>query len=538
MKRFFQIFSHKYASVICVLFALLNRTGFAIFASKIGRDEQLQLTMTHNLLAGRGFALIKYFSTDLSTPVKDYTLHFPPGFSMAVIPLLKVFNNNQFAACAAFDVLAGIFFVLIIRSLCKKLQFPLYFTNIITVVAGVVQHLIFLESASSDMLSLDFILGGMVISIGVIENSRKRNYLNIAGYGLVFFMPAFLRYMYIPFAPFFPALIFLAGIVRKNNRIRSTGLWLTLTTVGYLLLLLLWMKAVPSELILPTERGFFPSQLFSLSWPPFFVASFINIDFVAMRMQNFFNVFYGISYYSLLFCNIFLLPLFLVTTRFFYRVKKFSFFLVAGWATSWLIIIELAFLTVTNKPQVSPYGSWNYIDEGRYYAFVNVFLLLFVFMLASLQSVSKNLFIKIFLVVSLTLISVETLHGIYFNAKLPFRYREMRSILARGEYAQKYFESLLKKVKEENDGRDIFVVSPDSYYVNYAATKEIKSIYDPLKLNERAIQPSQKSILLFVVDKLYKDQYQNYIEKKNPRLLQVVGDTYFYEEELVPGKIE
>src|SRR6188474_2117312 len=174
MKRLLQIFQSKYATVFCLLFAIANRIVFITLYSTIGRDARVQITLAKNFLAGKGLGITKYFTTDLTTPVFDTTQIFAPGVSFTIIPFLKLFNNDEYSAVLAFDIVISILFVIAVRSLGKKAGLPIALNNILTLIAGCSQYTFITSGSSSDTIGLTFILFSLSILIKTIESSGQK----------------------------------------------------------------------------------------------------------------------------------------------------------------------------------------------------------------------------------------------------------------------------------------------------------------------------------------------------------------------------
>src|SRR5687768_15773801 len=119
MKRLQYLLQSKYANIAFILIAIANRIIFTTLYSTIGRDSKVQVSYAENLLAGKGLGVTKYFTTDLDHAVFDTYQLFPPGFSFAIMPFLKLFGGNEYNAVLAFDIVAAILFVISVRILVK-----------------------------------------------------------------------------------------------------------------------------------------------------------------------------------------------------------------------------------------------------------------------------------------------------------------------------------------------------------------------------------------------------------------------------------
>src|SRR4030095_859739 len=296
MKRLLQIFQSKYATVFCILFAIGNRIIFATLYSTIGRDARVPITLAKNFLAGKGLGVTKYFAADLNTPVFDTTQQFAPGISFTIMPFLKLFNNDEYKALLALDIVLSILFVIAVRSLGKKAGLPIALNNILTLIAGCAQYTFFMSGTSSDTIGLTFILFGLSILVDIIEKPGEKKLVSLFLYGLIFFLPSFFRYMYLPVSVLLPLMIIAYGVFNKNKSLRNTGAWLFVVVVSFIILTLSlssWFNG-NSLYVFSTERGIFFDQL--IHWYPYIPAAFINLDFFAQLIAkvtgiNYTNVF-------------------------------------------------------------------------------------------------------------------------------------------------------------------------------------------------------------------------------------------------------
>src|SRR5262245_18460886 len=117
MNWLIKLFEHRFAGIICFLFAIANRIVFTSLYSKIGTDTKIQLTYSENLLSGKGIGIMKYFTNDLSNPIFDTHQMFPPGFSIAIILFSKLTGADEFNAVLLYDIVVAVLFVIAIRVL-------------------------------------------------------------------------------------------------------------------------------------------------------------------------------------------------------------------------------------------------------------------------------------------------------------------------------------------------------------------------------------------------------------------------------------
>src|SRR5688500_13390249 len=110
--------------------------------------------MAQGLMEGRGLGVIKYSLQDIYSPIFDASQFFPPGYSLLIIPFLKIFKGDENLATTALDMIIVIAFILVIRRLCRIFGMSTGVTNLITIVTGCFQYGFFLYSTPTDALNL------------------------------------------------------------------------------------------------------------------------------------------------------------------------------------------------------------------------------------------------------------------------------------------------------------------------------------------------------------------------------------------------
>ena len=285
MNRVLAMLHSRYATIFCIIFAIANRIIFATLYSSIGRDARVQITLAKNLLAGKGMGVTKYFTTNLDLPVFDTTQLFPPGFTLSIIPFLKLFNN-EYNAVLAFDIVTLLLFIWSVRLLGKNAGISAAMNNFLTLVVGCSQYVFIMHGSSADTIALTFLLFGFNTLIKIINRQQTLQWSNALFASLLFFLPSFFRYMYIPVSFIFPLIILVYGIYFRNRSLKLATLQLFagVTIPVFLVLLLTYQYTGNSVYVVQTERGFFPGQL--IHWYPYIPASFINIDFLAQLIAR------------------------------------------------------------------------------------------------------------------------------------------------------------------------------------------------------------------------------------------------------------
>jgi hypothetical protein len=541
MNRLIKIFETRFAGVICFLFAIANRIIFTTLNSLIGSDTKVQLTYTKNLLAGKGIGVTKYFTSDLNSPVFDTQQMFPPGFSLTIIPFLKLFGDDEFKAVLAYDIVAAILFVIVIRLLGKKAGLPPALNNIVTLMAGCVQYLFFMSWSSTDAISLCFVLFGVAVTIDIINKKESIGLLRTLGLGILFCLPFFFRFMYLPIAILFPFAILLFAFSLKDKRLKIIGSKLLISSAFFLAIITVFNLIMAGNALFVHDygRGIFFNQL--TKWYPFLPASFINLDFAAQLPEKVSSLSYSRVMFFFEIINPVLLVLFLILLWRYLAIHKKDtalsphfLFIVIGSIISLSILLLLAYLTLTYK--ALPWGliRWTHSQHARYFAFIYAFMPLLLFVcLYHYSSLLKKSFIKIFVFIALCCLAIEMLHGVYYNIKIVLKHKDL-ALIRDADNGYRNFTAILNEIKKRNSGGEVIVSSPDQYYLHAASQLGYKAIFDYENLSRTDLKVTVKTILLTPVHQQEAIIFKDYIEKKKPQLFSTIAGTYFYTEEINP----
>ena len=536
-----KLFETRLGSIVCLLFAIVNRIIFSSLYSLVGTDTKVQLTYAQNLLTGKGMGVTKYFTSDLNTPIFDTHLMFPPGFSLTIIPFLKLFGNDEFKAVHAIDILTSILFVLSVWRLGKKAGLPDVLNNIVILIAGCSQYLFFMSWSSTDAISLCFLLFALAETINIIQTGKEISLLRAVGYGLLFCLPYFFRYMYLPVAGLLPLLVFLSGINLKNKKLKVSGLKLLGVAAFFIAVLSVISLLTYGNAVYLNNfgRGFYINQL--ADWYPFLPASFINLDFAAQLIEKIspLNYSQAMSYFNIINILLAILLFFLLGRHIHFKKRNLfssshSAFIIIGSLISIFIILLLAYLSFTYKKIQWGYINWTYVSDERYFAFVYIFfLLLFFICLYHYSAFFKRPLIRFFAFIAVCCFSIEVMHGIYYNIKI-LRHHKDLSAIRESENVYKRFPAIIKEIKEQNPDREVFVSAPDLFYTHDASQLGYKAIFDYQNLSRTALTVTKKSILILPIHTNEVIIMKDYIETKKPKSILTIDGVFFYAEEINP----
>ena len=125
------------------------------------------------------------------------------------------------------------------------------------------------------------------------------------------------------------------------------------------------------------------------------------------------------------------------------------------------------------------------------------------------------------------------MHGVYYNIKILLHHKDL-AIIRESENGYKNFPSIIKKIKEQYPDRQIFVSSPDFYYMHDASQLGYKAIFDYQNLSQRVLKVHEKSILILPIHTNELVIMKEYLDKKKPKSISANDGTFFYIEEINP----
>ena len=542
MNRLKKILESRLAGTFCLLFAIGNRVIFETLYSRVGTDTKLQLAYAENLLAGKGMGVIKYFTNDLNNPVFDNHLQFPPGFSLVIIPFLKIFGGNEYKAVLAYDIAVAILFVIAVRLLGKKAGLSPVLNNIATLIAGCSQYTFFMSWSVTEGIALCFILFALTETIDIIGKRGNIGLLRLTGAGLLFCLPFSFRYMYLPLAFLFPFFILLSGILLKNKNLKIGGIKTLAASAAFFILLFVFSLATADNALHLTNvgRGIFFDQF--VEWYPFLPASLVNIDFGAQLIQGLLGLEYSrVMFYLKIINPIFFGLLFLLLWRYIraqrkkFQLSNHVLFIIIGSFVALTIILLLAWVTLTYKEISWGFYKWTHVQESRYFAFIYAFIpLLLLICFQYYRSSFKKPLIRFSIYIMFLCLATEIIHGIYYNTKILISHKDL-SYIREAEESFRNFPAIISEIKKQNPDRELLICAPNQYYLYTASQMGYKAVFDYNNFLEADhLKVSSKSLLIMPIQPQDTIIIKEYLEKKKPRLILTNPITLFYAQEIDP----
>jgi hypothetical protein len=196
-----------------------------------------------------------------------------------------------------------------------------------------------------------------------------------------------------------------------------------------------------------------------------------------------------------------------------------------GGAISLLITILLIAFSLHYKALVRPNDYWTFVQESRYMAFIVVFLQMIVFIgLLRNTTWRKNLFSKTITLIIICLLSVETLHGIYFTGKIILSdktyFHPDRNYILQKEFIKHY----VKENKQQS--REIIFTSVEKTYLNIAALHGASILYDID--SSKKLSSSRPFDLIIVIRNDEQQKYGSLLNADSTEQIKKIGNLSFY----------
>jgi len=289
--------------------------------------------------------------------------------------------------------------------------------------------------------------------------------------------------------------------------------------------------------IVDTGRGFFPENL--IHWTPFVLESFINSPFVTTQLVNLggFTVTQSLKIVEM--SNVILAVIFLVLFAIGF-IKKgrsmedspFNRFIGIGFFISAATCVSLGYLSLIYKPQ----PSWgNYINESRYFVFINLYLACVFIGWVFLHNSWKKSFLQKLIISGVSiLLFIEISHNIYLHTKVilqPAKYKA--APLEELDYV--YFIDLVNMLKKNNPEAQLYVVSDnDEMYLLTANYLGHKGIYDGYNFLKNLPVVKKRTILILPLYDNQVSTYRPFLATQNAQLLNRVNGVNFYRIDIAP----
>ena len=216
--------------------ALLCKVALMHYYFQFSGDKMFQALAAKSLTEGFGISLPMVKGSNLSAVFYQPVVAWPPGYTLLLSPLYLLTGNLKVSAFIM-DVLGGISFLSIYFFLLKKLSLPNGTISLLLLFNGLFLSQDILYSSATDFLSVSFLLLALYYALLIFEKARPALFDGLL-LGLLCFLPAFFRHLYLPVVFVIPLVLLADGLVKKNKKqVFAAALALSVILVESILLL-------------------------------------------------------------------------------------------------------------------------------------------------------------------------------------------------------------------------------------------------------------------------------------------------------------
>ncbi len=540
-KFLLQVFSTRAASIICFIVAIFGKLSLLKYYYILDNDRIYQVIAARNWLRSLGFTINSVHVNNLSREVFEPLHGYPTGYSALLVPLFSIFHDFEIA-CLFLDFLSGFLFLIVLRNLLVIIEIPIYLINYSILFFGFTIPVYITYSTPTDLLSLAMCLLSLYLCIRFSGNTNRFILYGLM-MGIVNVLLGTLRYMYVPILFVLPLFLIWNGY-RKYNKALSYAGWICLivTVTGILYLsggllriaeLFLSGKSYSgnSTHVYEASKGLYPENL--LQFYPFASEAFINTNFVCTQLaiRTLKDFTWWISLLRIVCLPLQVAFLFFVLI-FIYRRKGLAtepraIFITVGGMLCIILIAVLFYLSFTKPGYVPPPVDryWTYIGEGRYYAFVHIFLYTtFLLWWVFAERSGFKLIRKVAICLFLLFTGTDLLHGIRYVGKITYQYRLENPKYVHFDSTRNFIRSQIAAYKMG----DVVVTSMHGAPAGYAILDGGKTMFNIDEIIKGEFNSDQPTILIAVIEKRRIKHFTHFLKKKGTSLICIIGDFYLY----------
>lgn len=526
-----RVLSDKRMSVFIILLALAARIVQLLFYLDSFFDTTFQVIATQNLAKGHGITTAIVNATDLSLPVYQPLINWPPGYSLLLYPFYILCGHNYLIACLIIDVLAAAAIILFTRKILALLDVPVWLINLYTLLTGFFIYY-FYYTGSTDSVSIAFFLGAIFLLLRSAKTGQQWTRTSIVA-AMLLFLSASLKYLFFPVVFTLPLFFFIYGYQNRQKVIKKASLMMLGILVAGIGMVYLYQKSISGSgaHISSTGRGFYPEQLVRAH--PLFPASFVTLNTLrklpVYPRQQIIDILKVVNVLIFLF-------LVLIAIKEFVRngfkqatIQKTFLFLALKLCGAITVVLALLSLFVYREI-VPPDRWWTYVEDARYYGLADIMihLSLFLFFFYYRNKVT-GLLKSIFFILPFLLIP-EAIRGFTFTAKRVIDIGKEKYYWQQEQEFQGYAEKIVHQKKDSLHVQKA-AVSGSLYYANYRASlhEQIPVLEDLTALNNpSSLKSTEPVILLVIIKDNAKPGFQQFIDYPKTELAGNLNGFYFY----------
>ena len=501
-----QFLSHKSVSIAIVLIAIGSRVLQLIFFFNIRVDGMYQYLAMKYFTAGHGVSIAEVLPENLSHPVYEPLINWPPGYSILLSPFYVLFNHNYVAAGLTVDILAATVLIIFSRKILRLLEIPIHLVNVYTLFSGFfIYNFYFI--ASSDAIAISIFVIAVHQTMLLLKTNSKWIF-RISLISFILILCGFIKYLFYPVVFVIPFFLIAKGLIDKLSLIKKAG-YISFTLVAIALAsLLLYQKSISGTAgyISQPERGFFPENL-SHAYP-FIPGSIINPESITKVLSssktaeaNLFSLFQVVHILSI--AAIIICIFLWIRKKGIRKLSLINSFYTISILISFVIAALLTILSLTvAKEEINPGVMWSYIEDARYHGLITVLFQMCLFIIIHQLTIADSRKWKLVPILILLLLIPETFRGMLFDANRISKIRTEEYSWQQELNLQKYADAIIAE-KRKSVTFTHTVVTGTSYYMNYRVCifsdafylKNTKVVYE-----EQGLKSAANVLLLFIIE--------------------------------------
>lgn len=407
--------------LFCTLVAIINKSIISIYYTQLEADKSLYLLFADSYLKiGQFLEPVHLIENNQPSYIFNPAI-ISPLYSILALPALSL--TKSFLHTSYIIDVAGwiIFFTGLVRLSGIFFQNKAL-TSILILITGFFIFPHQLASTPKDSLAIGLLFWCIYFILKF--RSRKKQFAwhsILISCLLVAFASA--KFLYTPLVPILLLILIYGSYGSGNPYHLKFSILIAILTIVASFIFYGFLFNQPADQItdlnpLQSEfiRGFYPGNL--RQFFPFISSSIFNINFLSVQLEKLFNKPYSAFYRIFQLLDLLILVTLIVKSKWIYLniIRNHRIFINSQLLICTVILSLLVLMSLIHKP-VNYTGNfsegWTYVNEERSYLFITIFIqLILVYVI---YRTSIHLILKILI---LSLLMLESIHGIYFTTKL------------------------------------------------------------------------------------------------------------------------
>ncbi|HEU0063818.1 MAG TPA: hypothetical protein VFQ58_02265, partial [Flavisolibacter sp.] len=211
----------KFTSIVVLLIAIIAKMIQQLYFFSTTLDRTAQLIEAKNLLSGHGLTINKLAENGIAevfTPVAAW----PPGYPVIVSGISALTHLHILTSAIVFDVLSIFLFLFFSRKILILAGSKPIVVNLYVLIAGFFIY-DFSELPATDLNALGFYLWAVFLALNILKGGWAGPWV-ILLFSIINFLPASLKFIYLPVVFISPAFLCIYGIKASSNPIKKAGI--------------------------------------------------------------------------------------------------------------------------------------------------------------------------------------------------------------------------------------------------------------------------------------------------------------------------